>query len=156
MRAFFDTSCRRLGVATREVFAASDGGNVDVGAVMRRLDLEQSTSGWASASVANLDAALTDAFSLKIGPRSLVVGWGLPPSLLRHVDAAGAAFLDIEVDPLRFGRHLYLCARTNDSQVRQVLESLEVAQELFWSAASTINGYFARNGTSDLVGPGHR
>lgn len=153
LRALFETSCRRLGLVMRDVFADCDGGEVPVGTLMDRLGLERSTSGWAAASIADVDPAVSSDLSLGLSARSLVIGWGLPPSLLNHIANVGAAFIDIEVDPVRFARHLYLCARTNDNQVLDVLQSLAISREMFWNSASTIRASFARKGVSYLVGP---
>ena len=46
----------------------------------------------------------------------------------------------------------YLCARTNDPQIRQVLETMEVSREIFWSSASALQAYFARSGSTELIG----
>ena len=120
---------------------------------MQRLDLEQSPQGWAAAGSRNLDEALATVSPLNIGRRTLVIGWGLPPSLLKHIDAQGGKFIDVEVDPLRFSRHLYLCVRSNDDQIQRVLESLVISQETFWSAAAAVKGRFARLGPRSLFGP---
>lgn len=149
----FSASCRRLGLPIRECFAASDGGGVPVGALLDRLGLERSAHGWAAASAAQLGDAPADVAELRFGRRTLVIGWGLPLSILRHIDSTGAAFLDIEVDPRRFARHLNFCVRTNDPQIERILRNLEVPQELFWDAAATLRGAFARKGESFLIGP---
>jgi hypothetical protein len=86
----------------------------------------------------------------------LVVGWGLPISLLRHIDAQGARFLDIEIAPLRFAAHLHLCARTNDARIEHTLEALEVPSDLFWDSASSIRALFARRGSDYLFYRGAR
>lgn len=121
---------------------------------MQCLDLDASASGWAAASVADLRKAAKALGPLSVGPRSLVIGWGLPPSLLAYLELSGAVFVDVEVDPIRFGRHLHLCVRTNDAQISDVLRSLEVSVESFWDAATTINCSFARKGVDYLVAPG--
>lgn len=153
LRAFVEPAFRRVGTSIREIFAKTDGGSIPVGALMQRLGLEQSPQGWAAAGSCDLDEALAAVSPLNIGGRTLVIGWGLPPSMLKHIDAQGGKFIDVEIDPLRFSRHLYLCVRSNDDQIQRVLESLVISQETFWSAAAAVKGRFARLGSPSLFGP---
>jgi len=153
LSAFFGDGLRRLGLKVRDEYACSDGGGIPVGAIMRSLELEPSVSGWAAAGIADLTSALAREYPLRIGPKTLVIGWGLPPSLLRYIDEQGAGVMDVEVDPMRFAPHLHLCIRTNDEGIRRELAKCHVSKDVFSNAATTIRAYFARRGNDTLVHP---
>ena len=80
-----------------------------------------------------------------------MIGWGIPPSLMRFIDEKGASFIDFEVAPMRFGSHLAFCARTNDPKIEQVLEGWRIDEEDFWNAATILKGCFARRGSPNIL-----
>jgi hypothetical protein len=47
----------------------------------------------------------------------LVVGWGLTPALMELLYRHRISFVDVEVDPIRFGDDLLLRVRTNSSHL---------------------------------------
>jgi hypothetical protein len=74
----------------------------------------------------------------------LVIGWGLPPSLIDLLDLHNVAFIDVEIDPIRFAEDLFFRMRTNNSQIARVLASHDVGDEELRTSVSAIRGYAAR------------
>lgn len=77
----------------------------------------------------------------------------MPPSLMNYIDSSGATFIDLEIDPIRFTKHLRFCARTNDRATAGVLARLRISDEHCWNDAAILKGYFARRGAQSLFGP---
>lgn len=153
LRKLFESAVVRLGMHCREAYARSDGGTIDVAAVMAALGLPCSEAGWARASSVDLGAAGEAGLLLALDPGTLVIGWGMPVSLMNYADRRGAAFIDLEIDPIRFTRHLKFCARTNDRAIERVLASLAVEETEAWNDAAALKGYFARRGDRCLLHP---
>ncbi|WP_211260292.1 hypothetical protein [Xenophilus azovorans] len=152
LRAFFEVAARRLGWDVREVCAESQKGALPVANLLSDLGLPSSPEGWAAACVADLTPGASALASLALSCESLVIGWGMPPSLMRFIHAQGVAFIDVEVYSLRFARHLFLSARTNDVVIRRQLELLRPNDEVFWAAAAGLKGFFARRGQGFILG----
>jgi hypothetical protein len=140
----------RLGIPCREIAARSDGGTLDIAAMMNELSLPQDSNGWAKSGLADLQHLARANLLPRFGPTILVIGWGMPPSLMRLIDEGGASFIDFEVAPIRFGPHLAFCARTNDRQIEQALESWRIDEEAFWNDATILKGCFARRGSPNI------
>jgi hypothetical protein len=152
----FGLPARRLGMRCTEIHARSEGGTLDVAAMMHTLHLPRSAPGWAASCVADL-APLVDAGLLpRLAPHQLVIGWGMPPSLMHWVDRQGASFIDIEIAPVRFASHLAFCTRTNDRRIEAVLSTWRIDPETFWNEATATRGYFSRRSASQLFGGGLR
>jgi len=152
----FGLPARRLGLACRELHARSEGGTFDVGAMMDALALPRSAAGWASTCIADLAPLLDAGLLPRLAPRQLVIGWGMPPSLMHWVDRQGASFIDIEISPVRFASHLAFCARTNDRRIEAVLGNWRIDEEACWNEATATHGYFSRRSASQLFSPGLR
>jgi hypothetical protein len=150
LRGFFETALRRLGLPLREEAALSEGGRVDVARIMNRLGLPLTPAGWARACSADLTPALGLDGMPAFGPGCLVIGWGLTPALQRCIDRSGAAYLDVEIDPVRFTAHLHFCARSNDPAIAAALGARRVDEELFWNHATAAKAYFSRRGAASL------
>lgn len=153
LRGFFGVAAEKLGWRVREVCAQSQGGTIPVPKIMEALSLPQNVEGWAAACAADFKPAAKHLGTLALTPSSLVIGWGLPPSIMQYVDSQGAAFIDVEIHSIRFTRDLHLAVRTNDSAIRHELELLRIDEEVFWSAAAALRGYFARRGQPFIVQP---
>ncbi|RST54298.1 hypothetical protein [Variovorax sp. MHTC-1] len=153
LRKLFESAAMRLGLQCREEFAHSDGGTVDVAAVMDALSLPRSAEGWAQAMIADISVAREAGRLPVLNNGSLVIGWGMPPSLMNYIDSSGAAFIDLEIDPIRFTKHLRFCARTNDRATAGVLARLRGNDEHCWNDAAALKGYFARRGAQSLFDP---
>jgi hypothetical protein len=117
------------------------------------LGLPRTTAGWASAAIANLGPALDELKAVKLGKKSLVIGWGLPPSLLNYISGCGATFIDVEVHPLRFARHLHLGVRTNSKRIAAIFSQIAVPDETFRNAAIGMRALFSRRGGNALFSP---
>jgi hypothetical protein len=153
LRKLFESAATRLGLQCREEFARSDGGTVDVAAVMDALSLPRSAEGWAQAMIADISVAREAGRLPFLDSGSLVIGWGMPPSLMNYIDSSGASFIDLEIDPIRFTKHLRFCARTNDRATAGVLARLRGNDEHCWNDAAALKGYFARRGAQSLFDP---
>lgn len=150
LRRIFNLPARRLGISCREVFARSEGGELDVAAMMGALALPQGPAGWAKTCVADLTPLVDQGFMPKFSPGTLAIGWGMPPSLMRLLDQQGVSFLDIEIAPIRFASHLGFCARTNDRQIEAALSNWRIDEEILWNEATVLQGYFSRRGAAHL------
>ena len=146
----FRPSAQRLNLACRELAPLSEGGDIDTAVLMRMLSLPTGPAGWAQASRAKLEGVAGSGALPELGSDTLVIGWGLPPSILNWIDASGAAFLDVEVDPLRFAEHLSLCVRSNDPGIVQAARACRRHDETLWNEATVIQAYFARHGSTHL------
>jgi hypothetical protein len=153
LRGLFYSACQASGIAVREEYPVSSGGRLPVGSLMDLLGLPHTTAGWASAAIADLRPALDELKTLRLGKRSLVIGWGLPPSLLNYINACGATFIDVEVHPLRFARHLHLGLRTNGKRIATIVSQIAVPDETFRNAAIGMRALFSRRGDSALFSP---
>lgn len=153
LRAFFGTAASRLGWRVREVCSQSQGGDIPVPEIMGALGLPKNLEGWAAACTADLSKSVVHLTSLALTPATLVIGWGLPPSVMQYVDNFGAAFIDVEIHSIRFTRNLHFAMRTNDRGIQRELERLRIDDEMFWSAAAGMRGQFARRGQSFIVRP---
>jgi hypothetical protein len=71
-------------------------------------------------SVPDAQGALTPLLAPLAG-FDLVLGWELPPNMLRLLHAQGTRVLDIGIDPVRFAPDLFLRLRTNDAAMAQRL-----------------------------------
>lgn len=144
--ALFGAAADRAGMPTVWTLPRTAGGKLDVKAHMQSLDLPCSPSGWASACDADLTAWEQFSPLAGIATDTLVIGWCLPPSLLRFIDARGIIFVDFEIAPIRFCRHLKLWARTNDELVLSALNDWADDPEEPWLEAAVIRSSVARHG----------
>jgi hypothetical protein len=153
LRAFFGTAAARLGWRVREISPQSQGGKIPLVDIMAALSLPRSPEGWAAACAADLSQAADHLQELAVTPASLVIGWGMPASVLQYIDRQGAAFIDVEIHSIRFTRDLHLAMRTNDAGIRHELEQLRIDDELFWAAAAGLRGHFARRSKTFIARP---
>ena len=156
LRGLFYSACQASGIPVREEHPVSSGGRLPVGSLMDILGLPRTTAGWASAVIANLGPALDELKALQLGKRSLAIGWGLPPSLLNYVSGCGATFIDVEVHPLRFARHLHLGVRTNSKRIATIFSRIAVRDDIFRNAAIGMKALFSRRGDNALFSPDAR
>jgi hypothetical protein len=156
LRGLFYSACQAFRIPVREEHPVSSGGRLPVGSLMDVLSLPRTTAGWASAAIANLGPALDELKVLKLGKKSLVIGWGLPPSLLNYVSGCGATFIDVEVHPLRFARHLHLGVRTNSKRIATIFSRIAVPDDIFRNAAIGMKALFSRRGDNALFSPDAR
>ena len=143
----FSLPAARLGIPCEDMGARSDGGKLDIAAMMHVLSLPCSADGWAKAGIADLEPLAKAGLLSRFSAGTLVIGWGMPASLLRFIDGGGASFLDLEIAPERFGSHLAFHARSNDPQIKKALAAFQFDEEEFWNQAAILRGYFARRGS---------
>jgi hypothetical protein len=154
--ALFGVALRRLGMPFREEGCVCDGGTIDTRAFMRLLGIERGVAGWAAACNQEYPDAADALLQELLKPRTLVIGWGLPPALLRYLDRRSVAFLDLEVDPMRFLNQLNFCARTNDAQIDEALSTRIVPTEEIWGGATQAQAMLARKVSGSLIDRGMR
>jgi hypothetical protein len=150
LRRAFGLPAKRLRIPCREMFPRSEGGTLDVAGMMRVLALSPSPAGWAKTCIADLSPLLDSGLLPKFSPETLVIGWGMPPSLMHLLDQQSVSFLDIEISPVRFATHLAFCARTNDRQIEAALSHWRIDEEALWNEATVLQGYFSRRGAAHL------
>jgi hypothetical protein len=151
LRGLFDFAGQSLGIPMREEYPTSNGGRIPVGLMMDLLSLPRAVEGWASAAIADLQPAFKGCEVRGFGERSLIIGWGMPPSLLKYIASRGAVFIDVEVHPLRFSRHLHLGVRTNSRRISRILSKIRTPDEAFQSAAIGMKAMFSRRGDGALL-----
>ncbi|NDZ14497.1 hypothetical protein C7T35_18135 [Variovorax sp. WS11] len=140
----FGLQARRLDIPIREMFPRSEGSELDVAAMMGVLSLPRRSEGWAQASIADLEPLAEAGLMPRFDPGTLVIGWGLSPSLMHAIDRGGASFIDLEIAPIRFASHLAFCARTNDRLIEAALAAWRIEEESYWNEAGVLQGYFSR------------
>ncbi len=153
LRGLFGSTAARLGWRVREAMPRSLDGEIPVADIMTALHLPASPQGWAGVCIADLEPAAEYLNSLALTPATLVIGWSMPPSILRFIDARGAAFIDAELHSVRFARDLYLSLRTNDRGIQRELERLRIDDEIFWAAAASLRAHYLRRGVASVVRP---
>lgn len=107
------------------LFSKSDGGDVDVSALIARLGLPPSPDSWARlVSDPTLLPDLTDFLDPYLQNITHVFGFGLTPNLMQVFDQRDIAFLDVELATIRFSKHINFRARTNSLPFQDVLKQL--------------------------------
>lgn len=109
----------------RTVLSREDGGVVDIEALAREIDMPPSPDTWAQlVSNPSLDAEIERHVASNFEAMTHVIGFGLPPTLMRLLDRLEISFLDIEIAQVRFSSKLRFRARTNSLSFRDTLLSL--------------------------------
>jgi hypothetical protein len=120
-----------------------DNGSFQVSRYRKIHDLTNDVSSWAklvNTRISGQDEALfNDLLSAK-----LVMGWGLTPAVIELLDRNNVDFVDVEVDPIRFGHDLFLRARTNCPNLREYFSSLHVDEAYFFSSAAEVRAFVYR------------
>lgn len=112
-----------------------------VDAMLRRLGLARGPGAWARLYA---DPALVPEVAKLLDhvDAELVIGWELPPNLLRALDARDIAVIDMSIAPLRFETDLYLRLRTNRAEWAARLAERAVPATLFANAARRLHEAF--------------
>src|SRR6202158_3233941 len=85
----------------------NDGGGFAAAHYRRSHALPKSACSWAK--LVNARISLEDeSYFTELLNAELVVGWGLTPALMELLDRHRISFVDVEVDPIRFGDDLLL------------------------------------------------
>ncbi|HEY4249670.1 MAG TPA: hypothetical protein VGM87_00635 [Roseomonas sp.] len=108
-----------------------DGHPAAVREFMALLGLSSSPEGWAATSAVDpLPVAAAQWLETHMAGAELVIGFELPVFLMRFLGDRGTPFLDVAIDPIRFGRDLFLAVRTNDVALESVLRLNAVDEEI--------------------------
>ncbi len=75
----------------------------------------------------------------------LVIGFELSPNQIRAFCAGGIPFLDVSIDPIRFGPDIFFRMRTNDDAIGRMLEAHEIGLETLRPYASLLRSKVGRN-----------
>lgn len=126
------------------IFASDcDDGRFDIAGYRRTHDLPSDRSGWAS--LVNTRIAESDeAYFADLLDGELVIGWGLTPALMQLLDRHRIAFVDVEVDPIRFGDDLLLRVRTNSPALSGYFSTLHTDEAIFSASVAGLRAFVAR------------
>lgn len=143
LRGLFHDLFSAAGFCMGEFGPRSEGGTFDLRRYRAYLGLPSSAEGWAAAVSTRVPDEAVELFE-DLLEASLVIGWGLPPSLIDLLDRHKVSFIDVEIDPIRFAEDLFFRMRTNSPQILRVLASHDVGDEELRTSVSAIRGYAAR------------
>ncbi|WP_315836231.1 hypothetical protein [Bradyrhizobium prioriisuperbiae] len=126
------------------IFAGDcDDGEFDIAGYRRAHDLPNDRSGWASlvnTPIADVD----DGYFAELLDAALVIGWGLTPALMQLLDRHRIPFVDVEVDPIRFGDDLLLRVRTNSPALSGYFSTLHTDEAIFATSVAGLRAFVAR------------
>jgi hypothetical protein len=120
-----------------------DGGNFAAAHYRRSHGLPKSACSWAKLVNARISVE-DESYFAELLNGELVVGWGLTPALMELLDRHRISFVDVEVDPIRFGDDLFLRARTNHSRLSEYFSSLHVDEGIFSACVAELRAFVAR------------
>jgi hypothetical protein len=120
-----------------------DGGGFAAAHYRQSHDLPRSACSWAK--LVNARISLEDeCYFAELLNGEFVVGWGLTPALMELLDRHRISFVDVEVDPIRFGDDLFLRARTNNGSLSEYFSSLHVDEAVFATSVAELRAFVAR------------
>lgn len=126
------------------IFASDcDDGDFDIAGYRRAHDLPNDRSGWASL-VNTPIAKADDGHFTGLLNAALVIGWGLTPALMHLLDRHRIPFVDVEVDPIRFGNDLLLRVRTNSPALSGYFSTLHADEAIFSASVAGLRAFVAR------------
>jgi hypothetical protein len=97
------------------------------------------------AKLVNTRISLEDEFYFtELLNAELVIGWGLTPALIELLDRHQISFVDVEVDPIRFGDDLLLQVRTNSPHLSEMFSSLHIDKAFFSTSVAELRAFVAR------------
>jgi hypothetical protein len=74
-----------------------------------------------------------------------VIGFELSPNQIRAFSSEGIPFLDVSIDPIRFGPDIFFRMRTNDDALCRTLEAHEIGLEMLRPYASLLRSKVGRS-----------
>jgi hypothetical protein len=120
-----------------------DGGRFAAAHYRQSHDLPRNACSWAK--LVNARISPEDEFYFaELFNAELVIGWGLTPALMELLDRRRISFVDVEVDPIRFGDDLFLRARTNNPRLREYFSFLHVDEVIFSTSVAELRAFVAR------------
>ena len=78
-------------------------------------------------------------------PFDLVIGFELSPNQIRAFSAEGIAFLDVSIDPIRFGPDIFFRMRTNDVALGQTLDAYDIGMDAMRPYAALLRSTIGRS-----------
>jgi hypothetical protein len=120
-----------------------DGGGFAAAHYRRSHALPKSACSWARLVNARISSE-DESYFAELLNAELVIGWGLTPALMELVDRHRISFVDVEVDPIRFGDDLFLRARTNNARLREYFSSRHVDEAVFATSVAELRAFVAR------------
>ncbi len=138
-----------------KIFGGREDSSCDAARLVESLGYPPTQEGWAAARCVPCAAGYAvglDSFIMA----DFVLGFGLPPLLTNMMLDRGIPFLDIEVDPLRFGPDLFLTVSTNDEVLAADLSQSLIAEEAFVPALAALLARERRTAPTSGFFPGSR
>jgi hypothetical protein len=126
-----------------------DDGRFEVARYRSAHDLPKNGSGWAK--LVNTRIETEDEFYFaELLNAELVIAWGLTPALMELLDRNKIAFVDVEVDPIRFSDDLLMRVRTNSPNLSEFFASLHVDEASCLTSVAEIRAFVARRDASTV------
>jgi hypothetical protein len=135
-------SLRMAGISCKSFTPSSEGGECDVESYRKAIELPATPQGWAKATSMEIPAEQRGYFAGLLNA-DLILGWGLTPAMMRLIDSSGITFLDVEIDPIRFGNNLYFRARSNDPRMVANLRAIHQGESALTAAVANIRSFVA-------------
>lgn len=137
------------------IFGAREDNSYDAARLVESLGYPPTQEGWAAARCVPCEAGYAAGLDSFVAA-DFVLGFGLPPLLMNMMLDKGIPFLDIEVDPLRFGPDLFLTISTNDEGLAAGFGQSLVAEEALVPALAALLARERRTAPTSGFFPGAR
>jgi hypothetical protein len=133
-----DWLCAALGPAVRQASGAistlrgdTSGGALPTRAFMAAAGLEPTPAGWAQLQTLDpLPTAACEIIDALIDPdATIIVGWGIPPWLLRRLLRHKTPIINLELDPIRFCRDVRMSADIYGLKIADFFAPLALDEE---------------------------
>jgi hypothetical protein len=149
IQGLFHDSLAAEGFSVFRFAGKSEGGSFDVKQFQALAGLEPTPDGWAKAVSSTIPETAAPLFA-DLTTASLVLGWGLPPSIMGFLQRSGVNFLDVEVDPIRFADDLFLRMRTNAPSIARILERYAESDRTLRREVASIRALTSRRDAETL------
>jgi hypothetical protein len=103
------------------------------------------TDAWVAAFSAPETREIVAQASAPLRHFELVIGFELSPNQIRALCSEGIPFLDVSIDPIRFGPDIFFRMRTNDDALLQMLDAHEIGLETLRPYASLLRSKVGRS-----------
>lgn len=138
-----------------KIFGRREDNSCDAARLVESLGYPPTQEGWAAARCVPCAAGYAVGLDSFIAA-DFVLGFGLPPLLINMMLDKGIPFLDIEVDPLRFGPDLFLTVSTNDEALAAGFSQSLIAEEALVPALAALLARERRTAPTNGFFPGAR
>lgn len=131
-----------IGFEVKKVSAKFLGGNIDSQKILSDMGLKgESFSSWVSA-YSNKRILQTKHLDI-LSSYDLILGFGIPPSLIFFMNEKGISFIDFELSPYRFLDSLTLSVRTNNPIFLKQIDQIKIKTSYLVSKAQEMSNYFS-------------